>query len=262
MARRRTRPSAIKKMSERPQFIKMIVYGEPGTGKSVLAGTSPNALILNADGPDGPESARMHGSQADVWDIGSYADLDAAFTYLRRGDHKYDWVWFDSISLFQELGMDQIMDDLVKAKPQRDPYVPDRLQYIENMNHLSKWVRHMKALPFNFGITAHAMRIEDEDDGDVTYMPWIQGKQMPSKMCGYMSVVGRLYVGKMKGGDGKEHRILQTERAGKWYAKDRFGALGTRVIDPTIPEITEIITRRTTQRRRRRSGEDQVRRVS
>lgn len=250
-----TRPRAITRLHERPRHYGIIVYSEPGGGKTRLAGTSPNALILNADGSDAVESARVAGSTAHVWDINTYKDLDDAYEYMRRGTHSYEWVWLDSISLFQEKGMDDIMAEVVKSKPHRDPFVPDRLEYVKNMNHLSKWVRHMKALPINFGITAHVLRVEDEDDGEVTYMPWVQGRNMPSKVCGYMSIVGRLYVAKKKGGD-EQVRVLQVRKDGKWYAKDRFDALGEKVIDPTIPMITSKVlaaggSRKTTTRRKR-----------
>ena len=250
----RTRPRAITRMHERPTHYGIIVYSDPGAGKTRLAGTSPNALILNADGSDAVESARISGSTAHVWDIDVYKDLDDAYDYIRRADHPYEWVWLDSVSLFQEKGMDDIMAELVKHKPNRDQYVPDRLEYVQNMNHLSKWIRHMKALPVNFGITAHVMRIEDEDDGTVTYMPQIQGRNMPSKVCGYMSIVGHLYVAKKKGGD-EQVRVLQVRKDAKWYAKDRFDVLGDRVINPPIPGITEAINatrgaRKTVRRKR------------
>jgi hypothetical protein len=69
-------------------------------------------------------------------------------------------------------------------------------------------------------------------------MPWIQGKQMPEKICGYMNVVGRLYVN-----DGK--RILETEHKGLYWAKDQLG-IG-RVIEPTMPKLLAKIGKPTTK---------------
>lgn len=222
-------------VSSDQSYINMIVYGDPGVGKTVLAGTSPNCLILEGD--DGSESAAIHGSKADKWPMRDWRDMEEAYEYLRHEKHGYKWVWLDSITLYQERGLDNIMEDLVAKKPHRSLYLPDKGEYGENMRRMAMWVRNMKPLPFNFGITAHAMRTED-DDGKVVYLPAIQGVNMPQKICGYMGVVGYMTV---RRSNNKDERILVTSKTAKYYAKDRFSALGGRIINPTVPQIEKLV---------------------
>lgn len=222
----------------------MLIYGDPGVGKTVLAGTSPNCLFLES-GVDGSESAAIQGSKADKWKMNDWNDMTEAYEYLRHEKHGYEWVWLDSITLFQELGLDNIMEDLVAHKPHRSVYLPDRGEYGENMRRMGMWVRNMKPLDFNFCIIAHAMHYEPEE-GIEQLWPAIQGRQMPQKICGYMGVVGYLTTRRK---DGKDERQLLTNKTAKYYAKDRFDALGGRLVNPTIPMIQELVAKRLPQRK-------------
>jgi len=249
----RPKPKGIKPLSKRPRWIRAIIFSHPGIGKSVLVGSSVEVgrtLILNADGPDGPEAMRRHGYNPDVIDVADEKDLTEVLEWLRHGGtDEYDWAWLDSSTLWEESDMDSIMRDLVRKKPHRSIYAPDKPQYGLRQNHLSLWVRHMRALPINFGMTCHVMSVgaEDEDENESTamFMPAIQGSQgqLSSKLCGYMGIVGRLYIRtnkvKLKGGGKKtkRQRVLQVQPSVKWYAKDRFGVLGDEIVDPTMATI-------------------------
>lgn len=240
-----SKPKGIIPISKLQGKMNIILYGEPGTGKSVIVGTSPKCLIL-ANDCDEPISPAVQGSEAEVWVMQDYNDLSEAYEYLRHNPTDYDWVWLDNCTLFQEQGMDQIMEDLVAAKPHRNRYIPDMHEYLLNQNRLGVWIRDMKGLPFNFGLTMHTMRIEDQETGEMTYLPLLQGKQgeYSQKICGYMNVVG--YVTRRKGKDDKYHTIVETNKNKKFYAKDRFDALGGRLVDPTIPKMEELIREKRT----------------
>ena len=262
------RPEAIQPLRKRKLWIRPLIYGHPGAGKSPVAGSTAilgKTLILNADGPDGPESMRKsfywkeYGDNIEIWDVDNIKDLHEARDYFRRGTGTTDfsWVWLDSVTLFEESDMDSIMRDLVKGKSHRDIHLPDKPQYMLRQNHVGLWVRDMRKLKINFGMTAHVMSVgvddEDEEASTVSYRPAIQGGQgqLSSKICGYFGLVGRMYVRRtrvrVKGGGRKTRteRVLQVQPSAKWYAKDRLSgdALGAEIVGQKISmaDIVEVI---------------------
>lgn len=219
------------------KFIRMLVYSKPGQGKTVLAGTSPRCLILEAD--RGTASAKRLGSKAEKWRLDDWNDLEEALSYLRNGGtENFDWVWLDSLTLFQERGMDHIMDDLVAAKSHRVVYLPDKGEYGQNMNRISRRMRELVNLPINVGITCHEFHFEDPDTGDVQIMPFVQGKGMPQKICSYVDQVGRMELKTNK--EGREYPVIDFRGSSDFYAKDRYG-LG-KVVNATIPKLMTAVS--------------------
>lgn len=233
------RPVAIRPVSSERNFIRWLLYGEPGCGKSALAGTSPRALILASDGEE-PLSAARFGSKADMWVCDDCDELEKAYEYVRHGGVKdYDWIWIDNGTLLQEQNMDTIMSE-VTITGKRSPYVPDKPQYLINQNQLGRLIRMFKALPIHFGMTAHVMTAYDRN-GDEKIMPMFQGGQgvLSQKFCGYMNIVSFMDVRRLKGG--AEERFLLTGKRSNMIAKDRYHSLGSRVVDPNVPAIMEAI---------------------
>jgi hypothetical protein len=250
-------------VSVQAYYKNICLYSDPGVGKTVLLGTSPNALILNADG--GTTSAAIQGSDAEETPCTTHGELTEALEYFEEGPgcDEYEWLWLDSGTLFQDQGLSDIMKDVVAKKPHRNLFVPDKPEYLMNMNRLMMFIRTMHKLPINFGITAHSFfsyyDTADEEEGkDMLLMPLFQGKNMPQKICGYMNIIGRM-VPVTKDSKGKKlsgyHTRLIAVHSGKAYGKDHFGAIG-RMMDPTIPKIEAAISERIPNRKKpaRRKG--------
>jgi hypothetical protein len=115
------------------------------------------------------------------------------------------------------------------------------------MSRLTEWVRGMVSLDtVNVGVTAWAFKDEDEN-GRPLWMPWVQGRAMPQKICGYMNLVGRLAVlARQKDGDtykkGDQYRVMFTDLTDKYYAKDQYlGAFKGKMFHPTMPKIIKVI---------------------
>lgn len=223
-------------VSQMTSGINMLIYADNGVGKTPLIGTGDRTLILDAD--KGSSSAASFGnSQAHKWLVNSWDDLEQAFEYLRHENHPYKWVWLDSVSTAQEIGLEDIMEGVVATRTHRKVYHPDKGEYGENMNRLKLWTRHMAALPINFGITAHPI-LGQTTEGDDVYMPFVQGKNMIHVVCSYMDVIGYLTIVESAG---KRAQVLYTQRHNGFYGRDRFKALGGRMINPTIPKIEAAI---------------------
>lgn len=233
------RPRAIKPIKRTENFINWCNYGEPGVGKSVLAGSSPKALIL-ANDSDEISSPAEWGSNADVWVLSTLEDFVEAYEYMRmEGCQKYEWVWLDNLTLHQDQFMDALMEELVKRKPNRSRWVPDMYEYLVVQNQVATYVRYFKALPVHFGWTAHVMSAEDNTGNDV-FLPMIQGKQgeVSQKLCGYMNLVSYMKVVK-KGG--KEQRKIYFNKRGSFYAKSRFRGLQGEMSDPTVTKVMDAV---------------------
>lgn len=226
-------------------YVRFMLYGDPGVGKTPMIGTGDRTLILDAD--NGTVSAGLAGSNADRWRIQDWDDMEEAKEYLRHEGYKdYAWAWLDSTTLFQDRGLDHIMQVLVAGKAHRKVYAPDKGEYGQNMNRLMIWVREFVELPMHVGMTAHVMRTEVEEitaEGEseyhTLYMPHVQGKQMPSKVCGEMNVVGYMYAKEVEGEVKKYIRFRGDEYH---YGKDRFNMTKNGVmVSPSIPKIEAAI---------------------
>jgi hypothetical protein len=217
--------------------INMCLYADNGTGKTALITSSPG-LILQAD-PGGTTTAASMGREGRAKIITNWDDMDETLDYFRNGPgaKKYGWVWLDSVSVFQEIGLEDIMTQVVSRKPHRKVWHPDVGEYGENMNRLKLWVRHMCGVPVNFGFTAHPFRTEDEQTGEIQYLPWVQGKGMPNSLCGMVDVIAFMRIE-------EDHQVCHFKKRNMYYAKDRYGALPSRMVDPSLPKIEGLIKRR------------------
>lgn len=117
-------------------------------------------------------------------------------------------------------------------------------EYMINMNRISRYVRMFVDLPYNFGVSCHVMTTTESGGDGTIFMPQVQGKNMPSKIAGYMNVVGYLDKAKVKDDAGKERSVQRMlfQRQGRYYAKDRFNCLVPYMDKPTLPKVDEKVS--------------------
>lgn len=217
------------------ESVNALVYGDSGSGKTVLAGTS-NGLILATE--KGVISAKRQGSTAKVWICEKWEDVEEAYKWIKDNpDHGFSWVCIDSLTEFQQHMLRWILDRAIAENPTRDPDIPAIQDHQKWQNMYKRYVRMFNALPVNMLYTATAFRKSDEEGEDLI-LPDILGKDygMSQWTCASMHIVGYLSEVKLK--DGAEVRRLRTRRRGPYFGKDRYDVLVPYIDSPTMPEIT------------------------
>jgi hypothetical protein len=217
----------------RSKNVCMGLFGNPGVGKTRLIGSGGKGTLIVRPPTEHTDSINVPG--AEEWVTADWDGMTDVQEHCRLEGKIWDWVWLDSASLFQDHGLDDIWADVVAEKPAREKHGLDKGEYGTNMRRLAQWVRHMVGMQtFNFGFTAHPEPMV-LPDGRELLMPYIQGKQMSNKLCGYMNIVAYMEIKQSK-------RVLRTRETEEYYAKDQFEAFKDgKMVEPTMPKIMKAI---------------------
>lgn len=224
------------------EYLNLLVYGEPGAGKTYLAGTAQDhpktspMLVLDVEG--GTTTLRKR-PDVDVIQVRSIQQIiDVHNKLLTDNNGYYKTVVIDSLTELQKLDMHDIMQELVQRRPDRDPDVPDVREWGKTGTHMRKIVRHFRDLPMNTILTA-LMDPYKDSTGSVVFYPNLPGK-MRTELAGFFDVVGYLYT---RPDEEQEEitRIIQFTGTQKVVAKDRTGVLGHFMENPTIPAMFDLI---------------------
>jgi hypothetical protein len=243
----------------------MMLYAYPGWRKTSFVATTPDAgfktLLIKSPLDQLPKRALT--TDMDIATVNTWEDMmggDGVLETLRDSDHDYEFVWVDCISIIQDVLLDDVWEAVVAEKPHRKSLTPsgglDRGEYGRNMERIQQFVRHMVGINrFHVGITAHP--IEDahptNDEGGTLLVPYIQGKGMTPKICGYMNIVA---FNELIEEDDRLWARLHTRENARFYAKDLYDSFDEGYLDePTMPKLMESVTgtANLTSRRGRRS---------
>jgi hypothetical protein len=234
------------------EYKNMMVYGGPGSGKTVLAGTVPGRILFLAGEPGYISAARL-GAHGKARLIPDTATAVAAAQWLEDGGaSKFDWIIADGLGTMQKKFLLNYAAEAYDANPAKRAHrnLPDKPDYFNSQNMIMSWVARLIDLPCNTLFTAHAMFPEDKATGEQMVYPAIQGKgyEISSYVCGLMHAVGFMSprVKKVDGEVTEVRRILwqntrdpNTET--NYFAKDQFNALGRYTDDLTMKQICDII---------------------
>lgn len=240
------RPTAITSLQGKRAALhrNWMVYAPSGTGKTVFAGTAPNALFLTTD-PGGTESAHMLGSTADELQVNSWEDFVEYNDWVCRGSGatEYSTVILDTADELEELcWLSQLVNDELKRASK---YQPNKGDYPVVWRKLREEMMRLVRAPINVIFLAHMMHIDREnEEGDTVTlaMPEMGSRKrgdLSSYMCGQMGLVG--YMRKVTSEDGGIERHLMTEATDRYVAKDRTTTFGAGIVDPTVPGMLAAI---------------------
>lgn len=237
-------PTSLIKPVARTKHINLALFGEPGIGKTRFVGGSGGKVLIIRPPVDHTDSLMPDDKRrAEEAVVKDWSDMNELLEHLRHEGEQWDWVWVDSWSLLQDVLLDDLFETAVAEKPARARYWADKAEYGVNMGRIGSWMRHAIGPDlFNFGFTAHPAVLASPDldeDGDPVekLMPWIQGKNMSPKLCGYTNIVAFMEA---TGKDRK--RIIRVRSDERFYAKDQFDALPDgKLLNPTMTRFVKLV---------------------
>lgn len=202
--------------------IKMLIFGESGSGKTSLAGTikEPTLLISAESG-----LLTLKNKSIDVIDVSQddagniipkekrIARLGEAYQYLLTDEakKKYKWIFIDSLT---ELSQNMVEQLNVEFPERKDSLV----MYGENAKRMRSLVKSFRDMPF-YNVVFTALSTVDKDENGTRFTNIDLIGSFANKLPGFLDEVFYLHVDK----DG--NRSLLTQRTDRVVSKDRSGRL-------------------------------------
>ena len=197
-------------------YAKVVLYGPPGSGKTTMGATFPDVLFLSAE--SGLLSVRDRA--IDVWTINGWEDLEEAYDFLRKGDHRYKSVVIDSLTEVQK----KLNEHIVKKFPGKRRDYDDLMSQSDwgyAIDKLRKMCRAFRDLPLN--VVFIALDQQEPGEAETITKPALSGKTMAVELMGWVDAA--IYCpGPTKDEDGNMQYLGQTIPAKGRMAKLRVPA--------------------------------------
>lgn len=208
--------------------VKVMVYGGPGMGKTVLSATMPTPLIISNESGllslSRSNLERIYGVNAPgvTYDsipvilINDIQSFDEAYRFCKDSAEarQFQSICLDSISEMAE----SVLNSLKRSV--KDP----RQAYGELIEKMETNVRKFRDLPGkNVYISAKEGYSRDEISGITRYGPSMPGAKLGPSLPFFFDEVFRLAVN--RDSQGNTYRYLSTQPDLQFEAKDRSGAL-------------------------------------
>lgn len=221
--------------------VKMLVYGDPGVGKTVFSCSGDRTIFIDVEGGSLSIQERIKAKKVARKRFDTFDEIEEFVRGLREKGSKADTLVIDSITELQKKLMDSIVEQHPEVKrPYGDGLTVGDWGY--NTERMRRFIRMARDLDMNVIFTALAMDEKNEMTGAVKTLPKMSSK-LSADVCGYVDIVGYLYVDNVTNEDGESApvRRMLVQPVGMYYAKDRSGVLGNVIDNPTFPDVYNVI---------------------
>jgi hypothetical protein len=236
----------VTKALQRSSHLNMLVYGDYGTGKTVLAASADAVpemrpvLVLDYEG--GTESLRRTYPDVDILRVTTWDQMQIVYDDLHRtGGGGYKTIVLDSLTEIQKFSMYAIMEkrvvDALAKGDDADPDVPGMREWGKNIEQTRKFVRAFRDLPVHTVFTALSKDDKDPRTQKRKTLPSLSGK-VAQEVPAFLDVVVYYYLKRV---DDEERRFLLCNATEGNTAKDRTAKLPQVLEAPTMHKIFEFI---------------------
>lgn len=225
----------IKKATQIPVYVKALIYGEPGAGKTYLSCTAPNPIILMTEYDVSLATIvkvqKDLGREIAVWEVQSLEDIEEAYQYLVSGKHNFETVVLDSITDFNNLVVRFAVDYALKKKPVHDPDILEMSDWQRVIAKMQNIVVAFRALPMHVVVNALVATGDDLRKG-----PAVTPKSLAATLPAMFNMVGALAAVEQ---EGQVVRKLLVSPNDRYIAKNPGGLLPPVIDNPNLTKIFE-----------------------
>ena len=204
--------------------VKLLVYGQSGSGKTSLIPTLPTPIVLSAEGG----LLSIQDANLPYIEISTMDDLKEAYEWMGTPEGlKFESVALDSISEIAEVCLN------AEKKIAKDP----RQAYGAMQEQMSDIIRAFRDLPGRHVYMSAKLEKSQDEMGRILYAPSMPGNKVGQSLPYFFDEVLALRV--EKDADGNTQRALMCDSDGLWTAKDRSGKLSSW----EAPNLSDIIAK-------------------
>lgn len=191
--------------------VKVVVYGQAGTGKTSLITTLPNPIILSAEGG----LLSIANANLPFIEITNMEQLREAYAWASESEDakNYDSIAIDSISEIAEVVLG------AEKKIAKDP----RQAYGALQEQMTDIIRAFRDLPEKHVYFTAKCDKQTDEAGRMLYSPSMPGAKLGQQLPYFVDEVLALRVEKDQ--EGTPQRAIMCHSDGLWQAKDRSGKL-------------------------------------
>lgn len=227
------------RLDPKRQPLRVVVYGDPGVGKTTLALTFPRPFVIDTDfGLEGDAVAGR--TDVAVQQPTTYRDLEGLYFFVKEHADQFDTIVFDSLDGMIRLLLNEVVDQgKEKAKGLITELVPEQAEYLANQRQIERVLTDFRRLGKHMVLTS-AVRQKDGQKRTVDAAPGLQPIiNRWSSIMGELTIV-RFDVDGRPTGDpgGKPDRVLAVDPASSVReCKTRFSALLPYIKAPSFDKM-------------------------
>jgi hypothetical protein len=216
--------------------LRLVLYGEPGVGKTTLAMSFPRPFVINTD--DGLVAVTSESPEAvlgEQVDVTSYKDLEALYFWLKERADDFDTVIVDSLDELAFILTDELIArghefDTRKGKEMHPvtEFIPEQAEYLANQRQLHAFLTALRRLDKHL-VVVLGVRAAD---------PPKQPKRGPNLAPGAAGDLARWasVIGEMVVTDQGRALIVRNGDPAR-VTKTRYRALDPYVLNPTFEKL-------------------------
>lgn len=233
--------SGIASPLEQKDNFKLMIYSDPGEGKTTFIAGIPNSLMLDSEDGNLVLTPEVIAPGFQRIPFKSFRQVEVLTDGFRTDDERlsvYETMTLDTVSTVHKDGLSEVKEAQFKLAPSLiNRFKLETEDHTENNEHIRRLIRDfVKTTDRNLVLTAHARRVEPKDK-PVKIFPDFSEK-LANTIAGMMDTVGYLYTATI---DGEQHKVLRVRPTDEVAAKTRITTMPDNIIDPTWEKLMEYV---------------------